>query len=71
MRRGCIAVEKVRCDSCGKDIRHPERYFLIEEGEEQKAQRFCSECSLKRGYASYRMEKGEKILTFLESETKE
>ena len=70
MRRGCIAIGEIRCDGCGRIMRHPERYLAInEEGgievEEGKTSRYCVECSLSRGYARYKVEKGEKILTFL------
>lgn len=76
MRRGCIAVQEVHCDECGRSIKHPERYLLMdEEGgkpaeEERKLLRYCVDCSLKKNYATYRTEKGEKILTFLEPENK-
>lgn len=71
MRRGCIAVQQVRCDGCGRTIKHPERYLMMDEGEasgetEAKLQRYCVDCCLSRGYASYRVEKGEKVLTFFE-----
>ena len=71
MRRGCIAVQDVRCDECSRIVKHPERYLLMdEEGgkpkEEPRLLRYCVDCSLKLGYAAYRLEKGEKILTFLE-----
>lgn len=75
MRRGCIAVQEVRCDECGRSIRYPERYLVMDvedvpakkrKEEGKKLLRYCVDCSLKRGYAEYRLEKGEKILTFLE-----
>jgi hypothetical protein len=34
MRRGCIAIGEVRCDGCGRIIRHPERYLAIYETDE-------------------------------------
>ena len=69
MRRGCIAIGEVRCDGCGRTIRHPERYLAIYETdevevEEGKTLRYCMECSQSRGYAHYEEEKGEWIFTF-------
>jgi len=62
MRRGCITLGDVRCDDCHRIIPHAERYLVIEEeGEELH---LCVDCSLKRGYAHYKEEKGERILTF-------
>jgi len=37
------------------------------EDEEGDTRRYCIECCLKKGYAQYKTEKGEQILTFLES----
>lgn len=70
MRRGCIAIGEIRCDGCGNIIKHPERYLAIDEKngvevEEGETSRYCVECSLKKGYACYRTEKGERVLTFL------
>jgi sulfur relay (sulfurtransferase) complex TusBCD TusD component (DsrE family) len=69
MRLGCIAIGEIRCDGCNRLIKHPERYLAIydEEGvesEQGKTLRYCVDCCLGRGYAHYRMEKGEQILTF-------
>jgi len=69
MLRGCIAAGDVRCDGCGRVIRHPERYLLFdeEEGDESeqgKMRRYCVECALLKGYAHYKEEKGKKVLTF-------
>ncbi len=69
MRLGCIAIGENRCDECGRIIKHPERYLAIydEEGvesEQEKIVRYCVDCCLSRGYAHYRTEKGEQILTF-------
>jgi len=67
MRRGCIATGKVECDSCHRPIKYGERYLLInEEGDEK--QRLCIDCSLSRGYISYRTEKGKQTITFLPKE---
>ena len=69
MRLGCIAIGEIRCDECGRMVKHPERYLTIydEEGAEAepgKSLRYCVDCCLNRGYAHYRTEKGEQILTF-------
>jgi nitrate reductase beta subunit len=63
MRRGCIAVGEVHCDGCRRSLEYGERYLVIDD-EEGQGRRFCVDCCLSRGYASYRMEKGEKVITF-------
>lgn len=73
MRRGCIVIGNIRCDGCGRTIKHPERYLAIdEEGsagvEDGKTLRYCVDCCLEKGYARYRTEKRERVLTFLEVE---
>jgi len=69
MRRGCISLGEVQCDGCQRSIPYPERYLAIEEkdgveDEEGETARYCVDCCLKKGYASYKIEKGETILTF-------
>ncbi len=69
MHRGCISSGEVRCDECHRMIPHPERYLALEEKDgvedgEGELHRYCVECSLKKGYAHYKEEKGERILTF-------
>ncbi len=69
MRRGCISLGNVQCDDCQRTIPYLERYLVIDEKdgvevEEGEASRYCVECCLKKGYAHYRMERGEQILTF-------
>ena len=67
MRCGCIAVGEVTCDGCGRTIKHPQRYLLMSEknNEEEKTLHYCVDCCLNRGYAQYKkMEKGEEVLTF-------
>ena len=69
MRRGCISLGEVSCDGCQRTIPSAERYLAIgeEEGAEVetgKMMRYCAECALKKGYAYYKEEKGNKILTF-------
>ncbi len=62
MRRGCISLGDVYCDDCHHLIPHSERYLLIEEAEDTTL-RLCVDCCLKKGYAHYRDERGEQILT--------
>jgi len=62
MRRGLIAIGEITCDGCGRAIRHPERYLAIDE--ERKTLRYCVECCFKMGYARYKEEKGEQVVTF-------
>ncbi len=69
MRRGCVSLGEIQCDECHQIIPYPERYLAVEEkddaeDEEGEVRRYCVECSLKKGYAHYKTEKGEKILTF-------
>ena len=70
MRRGCISMGNVRCDQCGRDIPYPQRYLVLDEEngievENGHPVRYCVECALQKGYAHYKKEKGEEILTFL------
>ena len=69
MRRGCISLGEVQCDDCHRIIPHSERYLAIDEEdgvevEKGKTSRYCLNCCLKKGYAHYKIEKEEKILTF-------
>jgi len=69
MRRGCISSGEVQCDGCHRTIPFIERYLAINEEngvevEKGKTSRYCINCCLKKGYAEYREEKGERILTF-------
>ena len=71
MRRGCISLGGIRCDDCQRNIPYPDRYLAVdgEDGVESETGRtlhYCVDCCLKRGYAGYRREKGEEILTFFE-----
>lgn len=63
MKRGCIVIGELQCDSCNRPMQHGERYLLIEENEGQKS-RFCVDCCLNKGYATYVKEKGERVITF-------
>ena len=69
MRRGCIPSGDVQCDQCHREIPHSERYLAVDEEagvevENGKKAYYCVECALEKGYASYKQEKSEKILTF-------
>jgi len=64
MKRGCIAVGIIKCDNCSNNIEHGERYLLMDDNGGKK-QRICSDCSVKKKYAKYVTEKGEKVLSFL------
>lgn len=69
MRRGCISLGEICCDQCQRTIPYPERYLVIDEkdgveSEEGESRRYCIQCSLKKGYAHYKEEKGERVLTF-------
>ena len=71
MRRGCISLGDIRCDSCQHTIPYPERYLAVNEkggveDEEGETARYCVECCLKKGYAHHKIEKGERVLTFFE-----
>ena len=71
MKRGCISLGEVKCDACERIIPYPERYLAVEEEkgkevEDGKTVRYCVECCLKKGYARYKEEKGEKVLTFFQ-----
>jgi hypothetical protein len=62
MFRGCISLGNVRCDECQRIISHSGHYLIIEE--EGSMKRLCQHCSLDKGYAHYKEEKGERVLTF-------
>ena len=69
MRRGCVSLGETQCDDCHCIIPYPERYLVIDEEDgveagKGKALRYCVDCCLKRGYAHYKIEKGQRILTF-------
>jgi hypothetical protein len=69
MRRGCVSLGEIKCDGCQKPIPYPDRYLAIDEkdgkeDDEGETRRYCIACCLKKGYAQYKEEKGEKILTF-------
>ncbi len=69
MRRGCVSLGEVQCDECHRTIPYPDRYLAVEEkdgtaDEEGETRHYCAKCSLEKGYAHYKMEKGEQVLTF-------
>ena len=63
MRSGCISLGDIQCDGCHRTIPHSERYLVVEETE-GVILRLCVDCCLNRGYARYKVEKGEPVLTF-------
>ena len=63
MRRGCISLGEVQCDDCQRIIPYPEHYLIVKETEDNVL-RLCVECCLKKGYAGYKQEKGEQMITF-------
>ncbi len=64
MRRGCIAVCEIQCDGCQHFIEHGQQYLLMEKGE-RNLRYLCTDCCLAKGYAQYKTEKGERVITFL------
>jgi len=69
VRQGCISLGKVQCDSCQNIIPYAERYVIIDEEESTELEGgekkyYCMDCSLDKGYARYREEKGQRVLTF-------
>lgn len=63
MRRGCITVGEVRCESCQRVLEYGERYVVLDD-DEGKEHRFCLNCSLSGGYASYKTDKEGQVITF-------
>ena len=70
MRRGCISLGELTCDSCHRAIPNAERYLIVDEEKGQEAENgqpmhYCIECAKKKGYASFKEEeRGEKTLSF-------
>ncbi len=69
MRQGCISLGEVQCDGCHRIVPHSERYLAIDEEdgvevEKEMTVHYCVECALQKGYARYKIEKSEQILTF-------
>ena len=67
MRRGCVSLGNIRCGECQRVIQHSQRYLVIEEPGAETSM-LCADCSLERGYAHYKEEKGERVLTFFAEE---
>jgi hypothetical protein len=65
MRCGCIAVGIIKCDICDRNIEHGERYLFIDSEKEDKQQRICLNCCVKKKYAKNIVEKGEKMLSLI------
>lgn len=70
MRRGCISLGNVKCDQCSQAVPYPERYLVIDEEDGKEVDNgqsvhYCVACAIKKGYAHYKREKGENIVTFL------
>jgi len=63
MRCGCVSLGDINCDDCHRIIQCAERYLVVEETEGITL-RLCIDCCLNRGYAHYKVEKGEQVLTF-------
>lgn len=70
MRIGCIAGSETVCDGCQQILRFPQRYLAIDDEADAEGQtrRYCVECAKAKGYATYRKEKGEEVLTFFDNE---
>ena len=70
MRRGNISLGDIICKECGNSVPHSERYLATDEEdgvevvEGGKTAYYCVECALKKGYAYYKEEKDERVLTF-------
>jgi len=69
MRRGCISFGELQCDQCHNTVPYAERYLAVNEEagvevEEGQIAHYCVECAMRKGYAYYNEEKGERILTF-------
>ena len=69
MRIGCITGNEIICDGCGRSLKHPDRYLGLINDETKEMERLCTQCALDKGYAEYRKEKGEEILSFFTEES--
>ena len=75
MRRGTVFLKGkyLKCDSCGQIVPYAGRYMTVEEkdgaetSEGGETKNYCVKCCVKKKYAEYREEKGEKksIITFI------
>jgi len=64
MQQGCISLGDVHCDNCQRTIPCSERYLAIED-KQGNISRLCIDCCFGKGYAHYKQDKGERILTVL------
>lgn len=70
MRRGNISLGDIECKECQRIVPHSERYLAVDEENGVEVEEggtvvyYCVECALKKGYAHYKEEKDERILTF-------
>ena len=69
MRQGCISLGAIQCNKCHSIIPHSERYLAIDEEdgvevEQGKTIHYCVKCALEKGYAYYKEEKDDRVLTF-------
>jgi len=69
LRQGCISLGDIQCGECHRVIPYLGRYLAIDEEdgvevEAGKIAHYCVECAVQKGYAHYKEEKGERILTF-------
>jgi len=74
MWRGSVSLGNIQCNECHRTIQYLERYLIIDEKDSEKGKKggtlyYCIDCCLKKGYARYRDEKGEQILTFFPEPT--
>lgn len=53
----------IECDGCHLSIPHSERYLIIEE-KDGVTLSLCVKCCLEKGYARYREDRREQVLTF-------
>ena len=72
MRRGCISLGEILCDSCHETIHHSERYLAIEEvdgveADKGQTARYCMDCAQKKDYAHFIQEKDGKVLSIFPS----
>jgi hypothetical protein len=56
MRRGCISLGNIKCDSCHRTILYPERYLYVEE-EKGKSEVLCMTCCQGKGLVKSGSEK--------------
>jgi len=64
-----MSLGEVRCDICQRTIPYPERYLVVDEKDGVEVEKgetvhYCVNCALEKGYAYYKEDKGERVLTF-------